>query len=67
MPVWTLLPKGFGAVTVGTGFDHACAVNGKGQVDCWGSNAYSQVGDVQAIGKKAVSNPTAIAGGWSMP
>jgi alpha-tubulin suppressor-like RCC1 family protein len=66
-PVWTLLPAGFGAVTVGTGFDHACAVNGKGQVDCWGSNALSQVGDVLAIGSKTVSNPSAVAGGWSMP
>jgi alpha-tubulin suppressor-like RCC1 family protein len=67
MPVWTLMPAGFGAVAVGTGFDHACAVNGKGQVDCWGSNASSQVGDVMAIGNKSVSNPSAVAGGWSMP
>jgi hypothetical protein len=67
IPVLALLPAGFGAVSVGTGFDHACAVNGKGQVDCWGSNAYSQVGDQSAIGNMAVSKPAAIAGGWMMP
>ena len=36
---------GSGAVAVGLGFDHTCAVFPTGAVKCWGGNFYSQLGN----------------------
>ena len=34
-----------GAIAVGTGDEHTCAIVGSGQVFCWGRNDYGQLGD----------------------
>lgn len=34
-----------GALAIGVGWDHSCAVIGAGRVLCWGSNAYGQLGN----------------------
>ena len=55
------------AVAAGSG--HACAVSSGGQVWCWGSNAYGQLGDgsVLASGPGEVAGITTgrlLASGW---
>jgi alpha-tubulin suppressor-like RCC1 family protein len=34
-----------GAVRVAAGWNHACAVTGNGELECWGWNYYGQLGD----------------------
>ncbi len=67
LPVHARLPAGFAAVDVGAGFDHACAIDGKGSAQCWGNNNLSQVGDGFLLGNKSVPTPTAVAAGWFVP
>ena len=44
------------AVAVSAGGAYSCAVHETGEMSCWGSNAYGQLGNIQAI----FSNPTPL-------
>ncbi len=43
-PVKVQYPSGLTWVQVGTGFAHTCALDGNGDVWCWGDNSYQQLG-----------------------
>ena len=65
VPIWAGVPLGF-AEAIGTGFDHACAISKNGGVQCWGGNAYGQLGD----GVSAAPGPWVpwpVAAGWLLP
>jgi alpha-tubulin suppressor-like RCC1 family protein len=42
-----------GALQVAVGWPHACAVLSSGQLDCWGENAYGELGDATTERKEA--------------
>jgi len=64
VPITAAVPLGF-AEAVGTGFDHACAISKNAAVQCWGGNAYGQLGDGEvAPGAWA---PWPVAAGWLLP
>lgn len=44
MPAAPVIPY-YGLQAVTAGKDHACALTATGNVDCWGSNVYGQLGD----------------------
>ena len=48
-----------GAVGIGTGNFHACAVKADGSVACWGDNSEGQLGDGTLVKK---TRPVAVAG-----
>ena len=51
--------SGLTAVTgVAAGFTHTCAVQGNGDIKCWGNNASGQLGNGKAT---TLSEPTAVA------
>lgn len=47
------------ASSIAVGNDHACAVTTSGAVQCWGSNAYGQLGDNSFVIRSA---PVAVSG-----
>jgi alpha-tubulin suppressor-like RCC1 family protein len=66
VPIQVLLGANFGAVGVGVGASHACAINQSGAINCWGSNANGELGNgVTATAPQTA--PVAVAGGWSIP
>jgi alpha-tubulin suppressor-like RCC1 family protein len=58
-----LVPVGFTDwVSVSAGYAHTCAVRGTGQIYCWGSNSYGQLGDGTATNRLT---PTLVSGGFT--
>jgi alpha-tubulin suppressor-like RCC1 family protein len=49
-----------GAVAIATGSNFACAIVGGTQVECWGSNAYGVLGDLD--GQSSSYQPVAVTG-----
>jgi len=48
-----------GAIALGSGYDHACALLGSGQLRCWGRDDHGQLGDSQTTDK---SSPVPVPG-----
>jgi alpha-tubulin suppressor-like RCC1 family protein len=66
VPIQVSFGANFGAVGVGVGASHACAINQSGAIKCWGSNANGELGNgVTATAPQTA--PVAVAGGWSIP
>ena len=75
VPTPTLsLGGGVKAVDIAVGGQHSCAVLDDGNVKCWGSNAYGQLGDgtttdsyspISSSGFTGTSQAIAITAGWT--
>lgn len=56
-----LVPSLGDAIWIWTGYEHACAIKKNGNVVCWGSNAFAQLGLGDA-GPASVATPTPVPG-----
>ena len=65
-PQITLLPPKFVASAIGSGFDHACAIDSAGFAHCWGDDHFAQLGD-GSLQTKPVTVPVSVAAGWRLP
>ena len=50
------------AVSIGVGYDHACAARRTGDVACWGSAGSGQVGSGSVPADASIPSPTAVVG-----
>ena len=55
-----LVPGGHAFSSLSVGFDHACGIDGSGDVWCWGSNFYGELGSGSAGG--SVTTPVQMMG-----
>jgi alpha-tubulin suppressor-like RCC1 family protein len=67
VPVSVSLP-GFSAVSVGVGFNHACAVDASGAMFCWGDDSAGQLGNgTTSSPLLPLTMPVLVASGWKLP
>jgi alpha-tubulin suppressor-like RCC1 family protein len=51
-----------GAIRISAGYNHACALLSSGQVMCWGSSSYGQIGNGTSGGTTFISTPAYVTG-----
>ncbi len=65
-PLSVVLPTGTTATAVTAGASHTCAVLNTGDLTCWGSNEYGQLGNSTNSGT-STANPTPLPVPWTVP
>lgn len=64
-PVKQTFLVGQAAITIAVGYAHACALTNAGGVQCWGSNAYGQLGDGSTTSRTSPVDVSGLASGVS--